>query len=66
MLRYTLAPALRERKRLTPGITRRHARLKADDRRRVGGRVHAVVRRGIGETTPRLIIRVYARLDKPR
>ena len=32
---------------LTPGITRRHAPLKVFDKRRVGGRVHAVVRRGV-------------------
>jgi hypothetical protein len=29
---------------LTPGITRRHERLKVHESRRVGGRVHAVVR----------------------
>src|SRR5215204_971437 len=32
---------------LTPGITRRPEPLKADDRRRVGGRVHAVVGRRV-------------------
>jgi hypothetical protein len=31
-------------KRLTPGITRRPARLLVDESQRVGGRVHAVVR----------------------
>ena len=30
---------------ITPGITRRPARFDLDDRQRVGGRVHAVVRR---------------------
>ena len=34
-------------KGLTPGITRRPERLPEHDKRRVGGRVHAVVRRGI-------------------
>jgi hypothetical protein len=31
---------------LTPGITRRPAPLRVDDKQRVGGRVHAVVRCG--------------------
>jgi len=32
---------------LTLDITRRPERLKVDDKRRVGGRVYAVVRRGL-------------------
>ena len=34
-------------RRLTPGITRRPERFTVDDIIRVGGRVHAVVRRGV-------------------
>jgi hypothetical protein len=39
------------RSQLTPGITRRPATLKVDDKVRVGGRVHAVVRRGFYAAT---------------
>ena len=34
-----------KRSRRTPGLTRRPERLKVSDNSRVGGRVHAVVRR---------------------
>jgi hypothetical protein len=40
---------------LTPGITRRHERLKVHDERRVGGRVHALVRRILPRLLQRLL-----------
>jgi hypothetical protein len=44
MVQNILAFACAIRCSPTPGITRRPAPLKADDRQRVGGRVHAFVR----------------------
>ena len=35
------------KRNLTPGITRRPKPLKVDDKVRVGGRVHAIVMRGM-------------------
>jgi hypothetical protein len=46
---------------ITPGITRRPASLQVDDKRRVGGRVHAVVRRGI-EVIDRVVIKSLLRM----
>jgi hypothetical protein len=41
------AHVFQQDRRITPGITRRPARFVLHDRQRVGGRVHAVVGRGL-------------------
>ncbi len=43
---------------LTPGITRRPETLEVDDKRRVGGRVHAVVRLRFGHSFSFLHLRL--------
>jgi hypothetical protein len=46
--RIQSAEVVKRSSNLTPGITRRPAPLNVDESRRVGGRVQAVVMRGVG------------------